>query len=185
MLNIPEQKKLILFGAMSAVSDPRKGFQELTKAFKAISMDNIELVIFGSSKPDNPIDFGFPAHYLGRFNDDISLRVLYSAADVMVTPSLQENLSNVVMESIACGTPVVAFNIGGNPDMIDHQKNGYLAKPYDTKDLAEGIKWILNYPYPDELRNNARQKVLENFEMTMVAEQYKSLYEGIINHENN
>jgi len=89
------------------------------------------------------------------------------------------------MESLACGTPVVAFNIGGNPDMIDHQQNSYRVEPYDTNDLAEGIKWVLNYPYPDELRNNARQKVLDNFEMTRVAEQYKSLYEEIINHEKN
>jgi len=101
-------------------------------------------------------------------NDDISLVTLYSAVDVTIVPSLQENLSNVIMENLACGTPVVAFNIGGNSDMIEHKINGYLAKPFDTNDLAYGIEWILNAPNYDQLRGSAREKVVQEFDSCIV-----------------
>lgn len=142
ILNLPQDKKLILFGAMSALSDVNKGFNELSAALKKIRNDDCELVVFGSGKPEVPQDFKQATHYLGRLHDDISLRLVYSAADVMVVPSRQENLSNAIMESLACGTPVVAFDIGGNSDMITHGMNGYLAKPNDVNDLANGIERI-------------------------------------------
>jgi glycosyltransferase involved in cell wall biosynthesis len=99
----------------------------------------------------------------------------------MVVPSLQENLSNAIMESLSCGMPVVGFDIGGNRDMIDHKENGYLAKPFDTKDLAQGIEWILQNENYADLRVNARKKVVENFDATIVAEKYKKLYVDILN----
>ena len=138
LFGLPADKKLILFGAMSATADPRKGFSQLAGALEQLSSD-YELVVFGSEEPRTPQGFKQKAHYLGMLNDNVSLKALYNAADVMVVPSLQENLSNAIMESLACGTPVVAFDIGGNSDMITHQQNGYLAKPFDANDLATGI----------------------------------------------
>ena len=76
------------------------------------------------------------------------------------------------MESMACGTPVVGFDIGGNTDMVEHKENGYLAKPFDTDDLADGIDWILNTPNYDELCQNARNKVLKEFDSKMVVKKY-------------
>lgn len=130
LFNLPHDKKLVLFGAMGATSDPRKGFQELAQALDHLPAD-YQLVVFGSSEPQTPQGFKQKAHYLGHLHDDVSLRVLFSAADVMVVPSLQENLSNAIMESLACGMPVVGFAIGGNADLIDHKQTGYLAKPFD------------------------------------------------------
>jgi len=179
LLNLPLDKNLILFGAMNATSDPRKGFSELYKALGNVSIDS-ELVIFGSSQPNTPLGFTQPVHYLGHLHDDVSLRTLYSAADVMVVPSLQENLSNAIMESLACGTPVAAFDIGGNSDMIEHQKNGYLAQPFDTDDLANGIEWLLNAPNYQLLCDNARDKVLTHFDSQLVAKQYIALYKEIL-----
>jgi len=75
---------------------------------------------------------------------DVTLRVLYSAADVMVVTSLQENLSSAIMESLACGAPVVGFDVRGNVDMIEHKKNGYLSKAGNEQDLTKGIEWVLN-----------------------------------------
>jgi glycosyltransferase involved in cell wall biosynthesis len=138
------------------------------------------LVVFGGSKPEIQQDFKLKAHYLGQLHDDVTLRALYSAADVMVAPSLQENLSNAVMESLACGTPVVSFDIGGNGDMVEHQRNGYLAKPYDTSDLATGIEWILNAKNYQELSTKARGKVLSEFDSDVVAKQYIQLYESVL-----
>lgn len=180
LFNLPQDKKLILFGAMGATSDPRKGFKELTHALDHVPAD-YELVVFGSSKPQNPQGFKQKAHYLGHLHDDVSLRVLYSASDVMVVPSLQENLSNAIMESLACATPVIGFDIGGNSDLIEHKNNGYLAQPFDTTDLANGIEWVLDNEKYDELCLNARDKVIREFDSKVVAEKYIKLYNEIIN----
>lgn len=180
LLNLPSNKKLILFGAVSSTSDPRKGFIELTEALKLINTDNAELVVFGASRPEKENEFKLTTHFLGHLHDDVSLRILYSAADVMVVPSLQENLSNAIMESLACGTPVVGFDIGGNPDMIEHMLNGYLARAYDIKDLAYGISWVIEHPEPFVLKKMAREKVLDKFDSSVVAQQYISIYKKLI-----
>lgn len=181
IFSLPKDKKLILFGAMGATSDPRKGFLELQKAINMMEDDEIELVVFGSGIPENEPDLKFKTHYLGQFSDDISLQVLYSACDIMVAPSLQENLSNAIMESMSCATPAIGFAIGGNGDMIDHKTNGYLATPFDSADLAKGIEWILNTEKYDELCINARNKVLEKFDSKVVAKQYIELYKEVLN----
>ncbi|HOL57943.1 MAG TPA: glycosyltransferase family 4 protein [Spirochaetota bacterium] len=180
LFGLPLNKKLILFGAIN-LKDKNKGVKELQEALHKIkNINDIELVIFGSSPPEKEIDFGFKSYYLGRLNDDPSLVALYNAVDIVINASHQENLSNVIMESISCGKPVVAFNIGGNPDMIDHQINGYLAKPFDTDDLANGIKWVLNNPDYNELCKNAREKVLNNFDKKIVVKRYIELYKEIL-----
>ncbi|WP_150466453.1 glycosyltransferase family 4 protein [Francisella sp. SYW-9] len=180
--NLPSNKKLILFGAMSATSDPRKGFEELNLALKEMleTSNNIELVIVGSSKPKNPPQFNFKTHYLGILSDDVSLATLYSAVDVAVVPSKQENLSNMIMENLSCGTPIVAFDIGGNSDMIEHKSNGYLAKAFDSHDLANGIEWVLNNEGYDNLCKNARAKVLNEFDNRIVVKKYIRLYQEVL-----
>lgn len=180
LLNLSQSSKIILFGAMGATSDPRKGFKELSEALRLLSSKNIELAIFGSSQPESGPDFGFPTHYLGSFHDDLALKILYSAADVMVVPSLQENLSNAIVESLACGTPVVAFDIGGNSDMIDHQKNGYLAEALNQADLCRGIEWVLSSPNYSELCINSREKILREFESKLIALKYIELYKEVL-----
>lgn len=180
LLDLPRDKKLVLFGADGATRDPRKGFAELSTAMHAIKSDDVNLVVFGSGRPLNSPDFGFPVHYLGHMPGDLSLRILYSAADVMVVPSIQEAFGQTASEPMACGTPVVAFGATGLLDIIDPQQNGYLATPFNPTSLAEGIDWILNHPAPQDLSQNARQKVMENFESTMVARQYLELYKGVL-----
>jgi glycosyltransferase involved in cell wall biosynthesis len=182
--NFPQDKKLILFGAIGATGDLRKGFLELNKALLRMTISNVEFVMCGSNNLQDLSDFKFKTHYLGELNDDVCLAKLYSAVDVTIVPSLQENLSNVIMESLACSTPVVGFDIGGNGDMIDHQKNGYLAKPFDIIDLKNGIEWILNNDDFDELCKNAREKILSTFDDTVVVKKYIDLYRGILDDQN-
>ncbi len=180
--NLPKDKKLVLFGAMGATSDPRKGFNKLKDVFDSLKEEqNLELVVLGSSKPKISTDFGLKTHYLGKLMDDISLITLYSAVDVVVVPSLQENLSNVIMESLACGTPVVGFNIGGNGDMIESKKNGYLAEPFESNDMAEGILWVLDDKNHDKLSIYAREKVLKEFDSSVVSKHYIELYKEVLN----
>lgn len=185
LLNLPQDKKIVLFGAITSTSYPRKGFQLLVPALQRLSAsgwaDHIELVVFGSSEPEKPIDLGFNAHYLGRVHDDISLALIYSAADVMVVPSVQEAFGQTASEALSCGTPVVAFNATGLKDIVDHQQNGYLATPFEVEDLAKGIAWVIeDEERQQKLQVQARQKSLQEFAKCVQARRYLSLYEEII-----
>jgi glycosyltransferase involved in cell wall biosynthesis len=182
--DLPINKKLILFGAMRATSDQRKGFDLLYESLKLLNtkwQGKAEIVVFGSSEPENPPHFGLPVHYLGNLHDDVSLSLLYAAADIIITPSRQENLSNAVVEAMSCGTSAVAFDIGGMPDMIEHRINGYLAKPFDVSDLAAGIDWVLSDENRHEnLSIKAREKAVNCFDIKNVAKQYSELYKSIV-----
>ena len=178
--NLSPDKKLILFGALSATSDKNKGYLLLIKALSTIKSKNVECVVFGSAPPHDPEDIDFKIHYLGNLFDDVSLVTIYSAVDVMVVPSLQENLSNTIMESLACSTPVVCFDTGGNSDMVSHKLNGYLAMPFSSYDLSKGIDWVLMNKKKQQLRKKAREKVVENYGETDVVKKYISLYDSII-----
>jgi glycosyltransferase involved in cell wall biosynthesis len=185
LLSLPREKKLILFGAMDSTSDRNKGFHFLLSALKTLEKrgwaDRCEILIFGGRAPLSPHPLEFKFHYMGRLYDDISLMLLYSAADVIVSPSIQENLSNVVLESMACGTPCVAFKIGGMPDMIEHEQNGYLAEPFEIEDLANGIVWMLSDGERLKLASRlAREKSVKEFSIGSVARQYSDLYKELI-----
>lgn len=184
-LNLPQDKHLILFGALRATQDKRKGFHLLCPALKQLSetewQDKIELVIFGSSAPSEPIDLGFKTHYLGHLHDDIALALVYSAASVMVVPSLQEAFGQTASEAIACGTPVVAFDQTGVADIVDHQQNGYLARPFEIDDLAHGIAWVLeDSERYARLCQQARTKAEQEFALTRQSEDYCRLYTKIL-----
>lgn len=182
---LPHDKLLVLFSAFSATSDKRKGNHFLVPALKKMAQagwgEKTELVVIGASAPENPPDLGMKVHYMGHLHDEISQVLLYSAADVTVAPSMQENLSNTVMESLSCGTPVVAFNIGGMPDMIDHQYSGYLACPFESDDLAAGLMWVLeDKARHDMLFQHARKTVVERYALKTVANRYLALYQDIL-----
>ncbi len=179
--NLPPNKKLILFGAMNAISDLRKGYKELITALEQLNYMEAEFIVYGSSEPIDIPKLNNPIRYIGQIHDETSLVMLYNAVDVMVVPSLQENLSNTIMESLSCAVPVVAFNIGGNSDMIDHKVNGYLAVPFKANDLKDGIEWVLKHSDPGMLRQNARQKVLNEFDDKKVIKKYLNLYSNILN----
>ena len=181
ILNLPTDKRIILAGSVNAVEHPRKGFQYVLAALKDLASnswkDKVELAVFGATGAEQSTDTGLTTRYLGYYKDEVSLALIYSAADVFVAPSVQENLANTVMESMACGTPCVAFNIGGMPDMIEHKRTGYLARPCDADDLSQGIAWLLS----DEVRLNAvslraREKVMREYTLRNQAQRYIDLF---------
>lgn len=184
ILNLPQDKHLILFGAMGATSDKNKGFDLLQDALdvlpRQIGGKECMLVVFGARPLDLP-DLPVEARFMGTFSDDVALSVLYSSADVMVAPSRQENLPNTIMEAMACGTPAVAFDTGGIPDLIDHQYSGYLAKPFNTVDLAHGIRWVLRQT---GLGLKSRAKVQKDFDLNVVTQRYIELYSEIMAEKN-
>lgn len=174
-LGLPENKTLVIFGAMSYQDDKRKGYDELIKAFAEFDFSSgIELITFGGDEGAG--DFGFPIKYLGNISNDYKLVLAYSAADILVSPSLQENLSNVIMESLSCGTPVACFDIGGNGDMVTHKVTGYLAKPYQPIDLANGIRWLAEEEHLRSCSKMARMKVVDEFDYTVVGSMYAAAY---------
>ena len=184
LLNLPKDRLLVLFGAFGGTRDPRKGahllfdaINQLSRGMAAKSLDHLEFVVFGQSQPTCPPDFGFPIHYFGHQYDDLSLRLLYAAADVFVIPSCQDNLPNTGLEAHACGTPVVAFRTGGLVDIVDDRVTGVLAEPFDSASLAEAIHWVLE----DRMRScqlgiNARQRAERLWDPRRVAEMYSDLY---------
>jgi glycosyltransferase involved in cell wall biosynthesis len=186
ILSLPQNKKLVLFGAMHSTTDPNKGFQFLHPALQHLSKtaqgQNTEVVVFGASRPNPAPDFGVPSHYLGRLHDDISLAVLYSAADVMVVPSIRESFGQTASEAMACGTPVVAFGATGLLDIVVHQENGYLAKPYDPLELAQGIAWVLSRDVVDSiaLSDNARKTAIARFSIEAMTASYVDLFEDVL-----
>ncbi len=187
LLSLPQEKNLILFGALDSTSTARKGFPLLAEALGILSRmsisHEIEVVIFGASAPNQQIEFGLRTHYVGQFHDELSLVLLYAAADVFVAPSIQENLANTVIESLACGTPCVAFNVGGMPDMIEHQRNGWLAQLYAPDDLAAGIAWVLeNKQRWKALSLRSRRKAEEEYALEKVSRQYSGLYNEILSY---
>lgn len=179
------RKPLVLFGAFNAVNDRVKGFDYLISALKRMEqhgrVDDFELVVFGAKKSELSFDVNIPIHYVGYVYSTKELVSLYNLASVIVVPSITENLSCAIMESLSCATPVVAFNIGGNGDMIEHKVNGYLAKEKDDADLAEGILWCLGNNADNVLGKAGREKVLREYTNEKVCGKYKELYESVLN----
>ena len=172
-------KPIILYGAMNAATDRIKGFISLLCALQWLDNQGFEanLLVFGASESDLPMEFKhISVHFVGYVLDTNFLVSLYNLADVMVVPSLTENLSCTIMESLSCGTPVCCFDIGGNSDMVEHQVNGYLAKEKDSEDLALGIRWCITHNKDKLLSYKARKKVIENYKIDKIGMQYAELY---------
>jgi glycosyltransferase involved in cell wall biosynthesis len=176
ILNIDPDIKVISFGAIS-LNSPYKGFVYLKNAIEIIErkLENkkILVLIFGSSY-DKQVSDGIPfkVKFMGRLNDDFSTVLAYNASDVFISPSLADNLPTTVMESMCCGTPVVGFNVGGIPDMIQHKENGYLAKYMDAVDLANGIIFCLTH--------NIKGKLLPVFEPSNIVRMHMELFAHLV-----
>lgn len=179
ILSLHPDRKIVLFSGINATSDINKGFKELSEALIKLRNSNIELIILGSYAPNIPPDLFCSTNYIGYVHDDISLQLFYSAADVTVVPSKQETLSYTIMESLSCGTPVVAFDVGGNGDLIEHRQNGYLAKPFNTDDLSRGIAWVLTNPNFSQLCQYARKKVIKEYDSRVLVSKYIELYKQL------
>ncbi len=180
--------KIILFGAAN-ILDRRKGITYLMEALHDLKnnyaqTENIQVVIFGKNKAFDVGLLPFKVYELNLISKQEELAELYSLADVFVSPTIEDNLPNTIMEALACATPVVAFNTGGVPDMVSHQQNGYLANYKSATDFAAGINYVLNTANPQELGTNARQKVMQNFTNDIVAEKYLAVYKSILKENN-
>lgn len=175
-MGLPQEKKLLLFAAANA-SDLRKGTSYLIEASQILAKqgNDIHMLIAGKQAEEMQQHLALPSTALGYVKPD-DMPALYNAADLYVTPSLLENLPNTIMEAMACGTPCVGFDTGGIPEMIDHLKNGYVARYKDAVELENGIRWALQEEVHSSLSASARQKVVELYAEEHVTQKYLKIY---------
>lgn len=187
-INIFDSNKVhILFGAVDAKDTPYKGYNTIIRTLQLLKEEkkelfkSIKILIFGSDNCDELKDIGVDFTCLGKINSQEKLAELYSRCDLLLYPSTEDNLPNVIMESLACGTPVVAFNIGGISDMVEHKKNGYLVNEIgNIKDLIYGIEWIIKSNInPIQVRNS----ILNKYNSNIIVEKHIQLYRELINNK--
>lgn len=178
ILNLTNQNNKITigFGAINSTKDRRKGYKQLKEALEFLpNKEKYRLLVFGSNDGENIA--GIETRFLGHLHDDTTIMLFFNAINFFIMPSLSENLSNTIMESLACGTPVVAFDIGGNSDMIIHKFNGYLAT--DSKDMADGILWVTQNNL-ENLSKNSRNFIVKNFNYNKISKEYIKLYQSLL-----
>jgi glycosyltransferase involved in cell wall biosynthesis len=176
ILNIDPEETIIAFGAV-AIDSPYKGLSFLLEALQLLHKQDLKktsVLIFGSNYNKKIADaIPFKTRFMGHLTDDYAMVLMYNSADVLVVPSLADNLPTVVMEALSCGTPVVGFHVGGIPDLIDHLKNGYLARYKDAGDIAQGILYCIE--------NKIMGKRLPEFEEDQVVRKHVELMNFVKN----
>ncbi|MCQ2610484.1 MAG: glycosyltransferase [Treponema sp.] len=181
-LNIPLNKKVIGFGAAGQLDDPNsmKGSYYVIEALKKIkNPEKYFLMILGPADPKFTDYLSIPFFNSGFINNSQIFSCLYNVCDVVINPSLIENLPTMCLESVFCQIPVVAFDVGGTSDIVKHKSNGYLAKPYEVDDLLEGIYYCLKNK--EKLSENCRQ-VKKDFSNKKVIEKHIEVYKSVITH---
>ena len=179
--NLPLDKKIILFVSQK-VTDVRKGMEFFVEALEKLvasspeTKDNTVVAVLGGHAEDVVEKLPLKAYPLGYVSEEKLIVNIYNAADVFVLPSLEDNLPNTIMEAMACGVPCVGFKVGGIPEMIDHLRNGYVAKFRDSDDLAKGIQWVTSGADGINLSDNCLKKVLASYSQHSVALKYIEVY---------
>ncbi len=184
-LGIKENERVLLFAAMK-VSDERKGFSYLQGALQMLKQSRpdfpLTILVLGQTDPAFLAQLPFESVAPGLISAPERLATLYAASDLFVIPSLEDNLPNTVMESLACGTPVAGFRTGGIPEMAGHLQEGFIADQKDISGLSKGIEWVLDLPVGEyeNLRRRAREKVGREYQNSVVASRYLNLYKRLV-----
>jgi len=186
-LGLPQNVSLVLAFFPTNLHDPRKGFDLFAETLEHLaraaqgSDRPIHIAIAGHNAPSTDATIaGLPTHWLGYLDDTAAISA-YRAADVMVVPSRQDNSPQAATEALACGTPVVAFNVSGLPDFIDHERTGYLATAFETQDLASGIEHILaSADVRESMSRSARQRAEDDWSYRSVGAAHAELFAQVI-----
>lgn len=182
LLGLPSDAKILLMVAHDALANPVKGGDLLLQALPHVKSPHpIHVVVVGQTQPANPPVSPYPIAFIGPLHDIISLRLAYSAADLLVVPSRQESFCQVATEAHACGRPVVAFATGGLLDVVDSCHTGSLAQPFDPVSLANSINWVIS----DRSRwlamcHDARARAQKLWSPDRVASSYLNVYQSAL-----
>jgi len=180
-LGLPTDKQLLLFGSLNT-NDPRKGFRYVQEALGQLrnQLPDTELVVFGKPNADVLSALPLPVHSLGSVAEEARMIQVYQAADALLSPSLEDNYPNTIIEALACGTPVVGFRTGGIPEQIRHRETGYLAETASADDLANGLRWLLQEADLPTLRRQATAWAAETVSYPVVTRQALSFYQTLL-----
>jgi glycosyltransferase involved in cell wall biosynthesis len=178
-LNINKNQKVILFGGVNFVSDKRKGFNFLKNLLKNesnfIEEKDIFFISFGNENPFEQLSIKAKNYrHLGFISDEKVTNQLFSLADIFILPSEMENFPTVAIEAITNGTPVLAFDTGGNKEIIKHKKTGYLAKINDINDFSYGFEYLLTN------KVNIEKEEKNRFSLGTQTDDYLKLFKKIV-----
>ncbi|GAK49457.1 glycosyl transferase group 1 [Candidatus Moduliflexus flocculans] len=178
MFQLPQDRKVVLFVA-GALKDVRKGLIFLQQAIEQIpNTEKLLLVSVGKTEWEG--EMRVPYQALGMIEDERMMSFAYSAADLFVIPSLQDNLPNTVMEAMACGVPVVGFDVGGIPDMVRPGVTGISVPPKDAAALGAAIATLLNQPERlAEMSRHCCRIAREEYDAVLQAKRYRELYDTL------
>ena len=182
---LPADKRLLLFGAQR-ITDERKGFRYLKETCEHLVQCSPEMasqmgiVVLGGDAETVKSALPLPVYTVNYLSNETEIAQLYNAVDLFVTPSLQDNLPNTIVEAMACGTPCVGFDVGGIPEMITHKENGYVADYCDSIDFAQGIAWCLYEDRAIALGAAARATALSTYSESAVAQHYLDIYQSAL-----
>jgi glycosyltransferase involved in cell wall biosynthesis len=188
VLGIPGTARVVFCGALHT-GQSRKGFASLVEALhklphhldpESLRDHPILLMTAGGGAFANKNDLPFPHHPLGLLGDDRSLALAYSAADLFVSPSIEDAGPMMVNESLACGTPVVAYDIGTAADQVEQGLNGWLARLGESDGLAVGMARILDSSELERMRVHSREVAVANYSPAHVARRYLDLYAELV-----
>lgn len=179
VFQIPQDRRVLLFVAGS-LKDVRKGLAFLEQAI-ALLPDKNKVLLASVGKTEWAANLDIPYQSLGIIDDDRLLSLAYSAADLFVIPSLQDNLPNTVMEALACGTPIVGSEVGGIPDMVRPGVTGALAPPKDAAALGAAIAALLNHPERlIEMSGHCRRVALQEYDAALQGRRYVECYRTLL-----
>ena len=183
-LGLPTDKHILLFVAYKA-TDKNKGIDYLIKATEIIKEQHPQLaeklcvVPVGHEAESLRHSFACEACPHDYVTHQQTMLDLYNAADLLMMPTLMDNLPNTIVEAMACGIPCVGSNVGGLPQMITHGVDGYLAHLRDAHDFAQGIEQLLSSANYDQMATAARQKAVKSYSEEAVARKYIEIYEQV------
>ncbi len=179
-LGLRSDRKVIAFGA-DVATNRRKGFHCLMEAWPRLDPNQVQGIMFGGGDaPQLPSNVA-PIRHFGYIRDALQKQLFYSAADMFVMPSLEDNLPQTGLEASACGTPVVAFDAGGIPDYVRHHNTGLLAPTGDSEALAVQIKWMLDHPEQRlAMGVKAREMMQQEFTGPLETSRYQALLQQVV-----
>ncbi len=175
--------RVILFSAASITLE-RKGGRLLQQALACLNsteFGDVTLLVMGAEDTKWPGSTSYKTKTLGYVESDEALAIVYSAADLFVLPTLAENLPNGILESMACGTPVLSFHVGGVPDAVRHLETGYLAPLADAEELANGLKMLLRDSTLRERMGRRSREIAEaHYPLDLQTARFLSLYQDVV-----
>lgn len=179
-LNLPEQR-LILLASAGFLSDERKGIGYAVRAVRALADRNPFLLLVGSMAPgEEALLDGVEWHATGYVGDASVMADFYAAADLFLFCSLADNQPLAVLESMACGTPVIAFDTGGVPELVSHGEHGLVVPQKDEVQLVEAVTSVLDGGCLPEWRQRAREYVVRNHGLAVLLENHLRSYQAVI-----